>query len=78
MVWKYLVAAFGTILALLGALWFLQGSGIIQLRPTLCVAECEPLVGRSLQWQYTGAITFVLGALILGLSLRRISRRKRS
>jgi hypothetical protein len=56
---------FGTILFLLGLLWFLQGSDIIHIKPILCFADCEPIIGKSLQWQITGAIAFVIGAFIV-------------
>jgi len=37
----------GAFIAALGLLWFLQGMAIIEMRPILCVADCEPIVGGS-------------------------------
>jgi hypothetical protein len=63
---------FGTILTLLGLLWFLQGSDVIHLRPILCVANCEPLTGRSPLWQSIGAIAFVGGIGLIASGVRRL------
>ena len=35
----------GVIVALLGMLWLVQGLGIIQIDPILCVGDCEPITG---------------------------------
>ena len=37
----------GAFIAALGLLWFLQGMAIVEMRPILCVADCEPIVGGS-------------------------------
>lgn len=65
----------GIILALLGLLWFLQGSDIIHLKPLLCFANCEPIIGKSLPWQIIGVIVFIAGVLIVGKSIRSISQK---
>jgi hypothetical protein len=39
-----------------GPLWFLQGAAIIEMRPILCVADCEPVVGGSPFWAAAGAV----------------------
>jgi hypothetical protein len=65
----------GIIVALLGLLWFLQGMNIIHLRPILCFADCEPIIGKSMQWQITGAVTFVVGILIIGKNIARIKQK---
>jgi hypothetical protein len=62
----------GIIFILLGLLWFLQGSDIIRLRPILCVANCEPLTGRSLLWQVVGAIAFLGGIVSISQGIRRL------
>lgn len=62
------------ILTILGLLWFLQGSDILHLRPILCFANCEPIIGKSLPWQIIGAITFIIGILIAYKSIRSISQ----
>jgi hypothetical protein len=56
---------FGIIISLLGLLWFLQGSDLIHIKPILCFADCQPITGKSLQWQIMGAIAFVIGAIII-------------
>lgn len=61
----------GVILALLGTLWVVQGLGIIQLGPILCVADCEPITGRSMQWTVIGMITLFVGTVIVWAGLSR-------
>ena len=56
----------GFIVALLGTLWVVQGLGLIQIGPVLCVANCEPISGNSMQWT-------VIGVLTLSLSSERIT-----
>jgi hypothetical protein len=63
---------FGILLTLLGLLWFLQGSDIIRLRPILCVANCEPLTGRSLLWQVVGAIVFIGGIVSIARGIQHL------
>jgi hypothetical protein len=63
---------FGTLLIVLGLLWFLQGSDVIRLRPILCVANCEPLVGGSLLWQVVGAVTCVGGLSLIASGVRHL------
>jgi hypothetical protein len=76
--WKYIAAlTVGAILALLGGLWFLQGSDLVHIKPILCFANCETLVGHSPQWQYTGAIAFFIGIVIIGTSVRQSRRRRK-
>lgn len=69
-----LLTIFGTIVALLGALWVVQGLGIVQIGPILCVADCEPIAGRSVQWAVTGAIALFVGLVIVRAGLRRVHR----
>jgi hypothetical protein len=64
----------GVIAASLGILWFLQGSDLVHIKPILCFANCQPLVGKSPQWQYTGVITFIIGVVLAGVALKRIRR----
>jgi len=63
----------GAFIAALGLLWFLQGMAIIELRPILCVANCEPLVGGSPSWAVAGAIAFIIGVVVVFFSARRRS-----
>lgn len=65
---------FGVITALLGTLWLVQGLGIIQIGPILCVADCEPITGRSVQWTVTGVLALVAGIVVARAGLRRVNR----
>jgi len=56
---------FGIIILLLGLLWFLQGSDLVHIKPILCFADCQPITGKSLQWQIIGAVAFVSGAFVI-------------
>ncbi len=64
----------GAFIASLGLLWFLQGMAIIQMRPILCVADCEPVVGGSPSWAAAGAVTFIVGIGVALSSARRGGR----
>ena len=55
----------------LGALWSLQGAGVLHVKPVLCVADCAELQGASVQWLATG-----IGAIALGLVLWFLARRR--
>ena len=55
----------GVILTLLGSLWFLQGTGIVHLNPVMCVAECKQIIGTSPTWTVIGAVTSIVGMLIV-------------
>lgn len=65
-------AVVGVIVALLGLLWFLQGAGILLLCPVLCFVDCECVMSGSPFWEAAGAIAFVIGITILGVSVRRL------
>ena len=64
----------GAFIASLGLLWFLQGMAIIEMRPILCVADCEPIVGGSPSWAAAGAVAFIVGVGIALFSARRGGR----
>ncbi len=61
----------GGFIAFLGLLWFLQGTGIIHLRPVMCVSNCEEIVGTSPTWAITGAVAFIIGSIIAAMSVKR-------
>lgn len=62
----------GIILTALGLLWSVQGADLIQIKPILCVANCEPVTGGSMLWLSIGIITSVIGlALLASLKLKR-------
>jgi hypothetical protein len=64
----------GAFIAFLGLLWSLQGIGILQIRPILCVANCEEIVGGSPSWAVVGVTTFIIGIIILIMSVRRFGK----
>ncbi len=64
----------GVLVALLGMLWIVQGLGIIQIDPILCVADCEPITGRSVQWTVIGVIALLVGIVTVRAGLRRANR----
>ena len=67
---KFLVTALvGIIVTLLGLLWFLQGTGFLELCPVLCFADCDCIRGGSPFWEAAGAITFIIGLVIIGISV---------
>jgi hypothetical protein len=59
----------GIIVALLGALWFLQGAGVLNQCPILCFADCECIAGGSLLWGVVGAVAFMIGIAIIWLNV---------
>ncbi len=67
-------ALIGAFIAFLGLLWSLQGIGILQIRPIFCVADCEEIVGGSPSWAVVGVITFIIGIIILIMSVRRFGK----
>jgi hypothetical protein len=68
---KWIATTFvGIVFALLGLLWFLQGTGIVYLRPILCFANCEPVTEPSLTWTIVGAIAFLLGLFLIRTGIK--------
>lgn len=61
----------GIAAACLGLLWFLQGADIVRIKPILCLANCEPITGKSILWQIVGAVTFIGGIVITIIAVRR-------
>ena len=66
-------ALVGAIVTPLGILWFLQGAGILQMCPVFCVMDCECLTSGSQFWEAAGAITFIVGVMTVGVSVRRVA-----
>jgi hypothetical protein len=62
--------AIGALAAALGGLWFLQGLGIVHVRPILCFADCAPLQGPSQTWAIIGFFMIVAGALAIVYSVK--------
>lgn len=66
------VALVGVITTLLGLLWLLQGAGILRVCPVLCFVDCECITGGSEFWEAAGAIAFIVGIMIVGISVRHV------
>ena len=61
----------GIVLFALGCLWALQETDFLRMKPILCVANCEPMVGGSVTWLFVGVIAIADGLGVLITSLRR-------
>lgn len=61
----------GVVGVALGALWLLQGLGVVHLRPILCFADCAPLQEASPTWAVIGACMLVAGAVAIFMAARR-------
>lgn len=55
----------GALLTALGALWALQGADLVRIKPILCFANCEPLVGGSVGWLVAGLVCVAIGLFLL-------------
>jgi hypothetical protein len=62
---------FAGLLIALGALWSVQGAGIVHLKPILCVGDCTELQGASGQWLAMGIGTIAVGGGLWYLARRR-------
>lgn len=61
----------GLVAAGLGGLWIAQGTGLVHLKPVLCVANCAPVQGPSLTWTLIGGAVLLLGLFLLGKGVKR-------
>ena len=68
---KVAVGILGLLALSLGALWVLQGTGLIHIRPILCVAQCEEIQGPSLVWAVAGLVLAAIGAWAARFGFRR-------
>lgn len=68
------VLVVGVALALLGLLWFLQGAGVVHVRPILCVSDCKP-VEKSVGWLIAGVVACMAGIAIMIASVRHLRHR---
>lgn len=68
------MAVFGVVVAALGALWLVQGLGVVEITPVLCVADCEPITGKSTEWAATGAVALIAGLLSVRAGLGCVRR----
>ncbi|WP_245800155.1 hypothetical protein [Haladaptatus litoreus] len=53
---------------------FVQGLGIIQIALVMCVADCEPITGKSVQWTVIGVIDSFVGIGFVWAGQRRVNR----
>ena len=67
---KTICFSVGVVAALLGGLWLLQGLGIVQIRPILCFANCDPVQGPSATWAVVGAVVLAVGGAAVFWSLK--------
>lgn len=68
---RTIVLVVSVIGVLLGGLWLLQGLGLVQVRPILCFADCEPVQGPSVTWTVIGLLVVTAGVLGILYSLKR-------
>ena len=71
---KLIALIVGILLVLLGALWLLQGLGIVTIAPVMCVAECTALSGPSILWAIIGLLTIVVGGALVAWARGRKPR----
>ena len=71
---KTFVLVVSILAVLLGGLWLLQGLGLVQVRPILCFANCEPVQGPSSTWAIVGLLVATAGVLGIRRSVKRRSR----
>ena len=72
-----LMQALAVVFVVLGALWALQGAGIVHVKPILCAADCTELQGASGQWLATGIGTIAIG-VALWFWVRRRAKKART
>jgi hypothetical protein len=71
-----LLRVFAGMLIALGALWSLQGAGVVRVKPILCAADCAEIQGASGQWLATGIGAIALGLLLWYLAGRRAKNKR--
>jgi hypothetical protein len=71
---KAFVLVVSVIAVLLGGLWLLQGLGLVQVRPILCFADCEPVQGPSSTWLIVGILVVTGGILGVRYSFKHRAR----
>jgi hypothetical protein len=68
---KTIYLSVGLVATLLGGLWFLQGLGIVQMKPILCFADCVPIQGASTTWVVIGVLALAAGGALIFWTLKR-------
>lgn len=71
--WRVALIVIGVAFALVGLLWFLQGAGIVHVRPILCVSNCKP-VAKSVGWLIAGMVACIAGVALALASARGLLR----
>lgn len=61
---------FAALAMLLGAFWFLQGVGILNVCPILCFADCACIEGGSQFWSVVGIVVFSIGILTIIITMK--------
>ena len=61
----------GAFVGFLGLVWLLQGTGVLRVRPILCMANCEEVVGPSPLWAVSGIIALIIGIITVFVSVSR-------
>jgi hypothetical protein len=69
-----ILTVLGVLVALFGVLWLVQGLGIVQVAPLLCVADCEPVAGGSAGWTIAGLLAMLAGGFAIWIALYRPNR----
>lgn len=72
--WRLVLLVIGVALTLLGVLWFLQGAGVVHVRPILCVSNCKP-VTKSVGWLIAGIVAGMVGVALAIASASDLHRR---
>lgn len=72
--WRLVLLVIGVALTLLGVLWFLQGAGVVHVRPILCVSNCKP-VTKSVGWLIAGIVAGMVGVALARASASDLHRR---
>lgn len=67
---RFILLTISLAAVLLGGLWLLQGLGLVQVKPILCFADCEPLQGPSAAWAIIGFLVLAAGAFGISRQLR--------
>jgi hypothetical protein len=74
---KTLIGLAGVLAIMLGGLWWLQGLGVVHMRPILCFADCAPIQGRSAAWAIIGGVLAAAGAWVVLRVLKRTRPRSK-
>lgn len=73
---RFIGITFGIFLSLLGGLWTLQGAGIVNISPVLCVTECEPVIGGSPVWLAVGLVVLLIGVATTIFLFKAVNNKK--